>query len=82
VVTAASVRSVIKRSGCITLALAAVSLTLALAAVSLTLSFSRDTYPRAADLDAIHYRISLEIKDTGDEIDAKPKYCSRSMRIR
>jgi aminopeptidase N len=51
-----------KRSGCITLALAA---------VSLTLSFSRDTYPRAADLDAIHYRISLEIKDTGDEIDGE-----------
>ncbi|MFP5261130.1 MAG: M1 family aminopeptidase [Blastocatellia bacterium] len=30
-----------------------------------------DTYPRAAALDAIHYRISLEIKDSTDEISAE-----------
>lgn len=33
--------------------------------------YSRDTYPRAAAIDAIHYRISLEIKDSTDEINGE-----------
>ena len=31
---------------------------------------ARDNYPRATDLDAVHYRIRLEIKDGSDEIAA------------
>jgi hypothetical protein len=45
-----------------------VCITLVVAAVSLTFAFSRDNYPRVAELDAIHYRISLEIKDTDDKV--------------
>jgi aminopeptidase N len=49
---------------------------LSLAIIYSTLAHSarartRDTYPRAAALDAIHYRISLEIKDSTDEITAE-----------
>ncbi|HVG21337.1 MAG TPA: M1 family metallopeptidase, partial [Blastocatellia bacterium] len=44
---------------------------LALVWLSLTPAHSRDTYPRVVALDAIHYRISLEIKDSTDEITAE-----------
>ena len=33
--------------------------------------FSRDNYPRSAALDAIHYRIHLDLKEAGDEITAE-----------
>ncbi|HKP85728.1 MAG TPA: M1 family aminopeptidase [Blastocatellia bacterium] len=44
---------------------------LALTGLIFTVAFSRDTYPRATALDAIHYRIHLEINDAGDDISAE-----------
>jgi aminopeptidase N len=44
---------------------------LALICLSLTIAFSRDTYPRATAIDAIHYSIHLDIKDAGDDINAE-----------
>jgi aminopeptidase N len=47
---------------------------MALALMALALvwpAYSRDTYPRLIAIDAIHYRINLEIKDSTDEITAE-----------
>jgi aminopeptidase N len=56
-----------RRAACFALALAWLSFTPAYS----THVYSRDTYPRVAALDAIHYRINLEIKDSADEITAE-----------
>jgi aminopeptidase N len=39
--------------------------------LNLAVVFARDDYPRATALDAIHYRLRLEIKETGEEINAE-----------
>jgi len=44
---------------------------LAITGLSFTIAFSRDTYTRATALDAIHYRIQLEVKDAGDDLTAE-----------
>jgi aminopeptidase N len=36
--------------------------------LNLTTARSRDDYPRSAELDAIHYRISLELAEAGEQI--------------
>lgn len=51
-----------KRAACFALALMWLSFTTAL---------SRDDYPRSTAVDAIHYRIHIEIKDAGDDISAE-----------
>ncbi|HEX8089616.1 MAG TPA: M1 family aminopeptidase [Blastocatellia bacterium] len=56
-----------RRAACFALAIMWLSLT----PTHSTPAYPRDTYPRAAALDAIHYRISLEIKDSTDEISAE-----------
>ncbi|MCA1634864.1 MAG: hypothetical protein LC802_14520 [Acidobacteria bacterium] len=33
-------------------------------------AFARDTYPRRTSLDAIHYRIRLDIPERGEEMRA------------
>lgn len=44
---------------------------LALIGLSFTVAFSRDTYPRATALDAVHYRIRIEVKEASDDITAE-----------
>src|SRR5215216_1468388 len=56
-----------KRAACLAIAL----LTLAPVWPSPTPVYSRDTYRRLIAIDAIHYRISLDIKDSTDEIAAE-----------
>src|SRR5438552_5467174 len=47
-------------------------LTLALLlCLNFTVVFPRDNYPRLTVLDALHYRIHLDLKETGNEISAE-----------
>src|SRR5687767_13722068 len=39
--------------------------------INLAPVFARDNYPRATALDALHYRIRVEIADQGDEIQGE-----------
>jgi aminopeptidase N len=43
----------------------------ALVCLSVTPAYSRDDYPRATAFDVLHYSISIEIKDSSDEIIAE-----------
>jgi aminopeptidase N len=52
-----------KRTACFAL--------LCLLGLSFTAGLSRDTYPRSSALDALHYRIYLDLPNTGDEIRAE-----------
>lgn len=38
---------------------------------SLAPALARDDYPRSTNVDAIHYRVNLELKDSSDEINAR-----------
>jgi len=39
--------------------------------VNLAPALARDDYPRSTSVDAIHYRVHLELKDSSDEIEAR-----------
>ena len=64
-------RSLFQLIGGLTLIKRAACFALALMWMTFTPTYSRDTYVRAVAIDAIHYRINLEIRDSTDEIAAE-----------